>query len=92
MSYAVDFSTSTGDLVWIDPAAGTVGDSLDGDAVLAQDLAVCGDHVFVSDKATGAEGVRVFSLAGAELSEMSEAALDIGLPPASGNAIACMTL
>ncbi len=92
MSYSVDFATSTGDVVWIDVAAGTVSDSLDGDGVLAQDLAVCGDHVFVADKAAGAEGIRVFSLAGAELSEMSSAALEIGLPPASGNAIACMTL
>lgn len=81
--------TGSGALVTVELDAGTVSDSLTPDTMLAQDLAICRDHLFLTDKATDAQGVRVFDLAG-ELHEHTEAPLDVGLPPAFGNGLACM--
>lgn len=89
MKYAEDF-TSTSKLVWIDGA--TISESQTPGTMSPQDLAVCGDHVFVADKAADAEGIRIFGLADTTLTEETTAALDVGLPPIGGGGIACIDL
>ncbi len=71
-------------------AAGTLGDSVTGSAVVAQDLAVCGDFVFVSDKAAAAEGVRVFARDGDALNQLTTTVLDVGTTPIAGNGLVCL--
>jgi hypothetical protein len=77
---------ATGWLVRFD-GTGTAGDPITPETQVIQDVAVCGWHVFLADKAFGAEGIRVFNLG--SLTEETSAPLDIGLPPSFGNAIAC---
>jgi len=93
--FAEDFSSTSGKLVWID-LDGEVGPSLTPTSVIAQDLAVCGRNVFLADKAADAEGVRIYALASesaaADVEETTDGALDVGLPPVFGNAIACMSI
>jgi hypothetical protein len=79
---------STGALHAID-AEGTVGAAATGAAVVAQDLAVCGDYLFVADKATTGEGVRVFAHDGETVSELTTDVLDVGTTPIAGNGLAC---
>jgi hypothetical protein len=50
------------------------------------DLALCGGHVFASDGASA--GMRVYHIA--SVAEETSEAVDLGLPPAYGNAIACI--
>lgn len=87
--FNTDFTESFGKLVWIDVSGGTVGDSLTPDTVIAQDVAVCHGSVFLTDKAAGADGIRVYALDGDAASETTTSPLDIGLPPRFENGIAC---
>ncbi len=87
--FSEDFTTSYGKLVWIDVEAGTVSDALTPDTMIAQDVAVCEGSVFMTDKAAGADGIRVFRLDGDSVTEATTAPLDIGLPPRFENGIAC---
>ena len=91
--YAYDASfNGSGDVVPVDLDADTIGTVVDAAGVQATDLTSCGDHVFIADKAAGAEGLRVYQVEGTSLVELSTAPLDIGLPPAFGNGIACMDI
>lgn len=91
--YAYDAGfNGSGDLVPVDLDADTMGAVLDATGVQATDLTGCGDHVYIADKAVGAEGLRVYQVEGSSLVELTTAPLDIGLPPAFGNGLACMDL
>jgi len=87
-----DTFAAHGKLVAIDLAAGTIGDSLLAEGAVPRDLAGCGEYLFVSDKAVGVDGVRVFHVEAASLTEETSAPLQIGLPPGIGDGIACMVL
>ena len=90
-AYDAEFNGS-GDLVPVDLGGGTIGTPLDAAGVLASDLVGCGAHVHVADKATGAQGIRVYQIEDEGLVELTTDALDIGLPPAFGNGLACADL
>jgi hypothetical protein len=81
---------AAGALVRVNLTDGSVSAPVTPASVLAQDLAVCGQHLFLADKATGAQGIRVFHVEGTAVSERTEDALDIGLPPAFGGGLACL--
>jgi hypothetical protein len=88
-AYDADFN-GAGDVVAVDLEGDVIGAPVDGAGVLAADLTACGDHVFVADKAADAQGIRVYQIGGTGLVELTDAPLDIGLPPAFGNGLACM--
>jgi hypothetical protein len=69
---------------------GVASAPMTAETVVAQDLAICGWHVFVTDKATDADGVRVYNLG--SFTEETDDVLDVGLPPGFGNATACAVL
>jgi hypothetical protein len=87
--YNVDFSTAGSWLRRVD-ADGTVSDKLTYDDSLVYDVQQCGSHVFVADKADGAEGIRTYHVADdGSLDEVTVNPIDIGLPPTYGNGISC---
>lgn len=90
-SYDASFNGS-GDLVPVDLGADTIGAVIDAAGIQTTDATACGDHVFVADKATGAQGLRVFQRDGDVLTELTTEPLDVGLPPAFGNGLACADL
>jgi hypothetical protein len=92
---AVNWSIATppyaeGSLHTVDLATGALGASLLGTDDVPRDLAACGDFLFLVDKATGVDGLRVFQIDAGALDEQTSAAMDIGLPPGIGDGIACM--
>lgn len=90
-AYDAEFNGS-GALVAVDLEGGTIGTPLDAAGVLATDLAGCGPHVYVADKAMDAQGIRVYQTDGTGVDELTTDPLDIGLPPAFGNGLACADL
>lgn len=88
-AYAAPFTDPSGWVVDVD-AQGQPGEPLTPDTVLAQEVAACGELLFVVDKAPEADGVRAYRREGGALLEATAGALDIGLPPVFGNSMACL--
>ncbi len=84
-----NFATTGGALVKIDTETGDPEPASSPDTQTLVDVAACNAFLFVSDKESGAEGVRVYSSDGDEL---TTSALDVGLPPTFGNGIGCKLL
>lgn len=78
-----------GALVRVDLATGTAGAALTPTTQVIQDVASCGQYVFATDKAAGADGLRVFDTGGT-VTELTTAPLDLGLPPSFGSGLACI--
>jgi hypothetical protein len=92
---AVNWSTAEppyaeGTLHTVDLATGALGASLLEAEAVPRDLTVCGDFLFLVDKATGTDGLRVFQIDAGAIDEETATAMDIGLPPGIGDGIACM--
>ncbi|HVK73970.1 MAG TPA: hypothetical protein VM734_11655 [Kofleriaceae bacterium] len=85
-AYAPDFSSETGTLRPLDLATGELGAAVTASTSIAVDVAACpGGHVVVSDKATGASGVRLYK----DGAEQTTAPLDVGRPPAAPYGLTC---
>lgn len=82
-----DFASPSSVLLPLDLATGALGDAISDPAHVITDVATCSDgHVLATDSAAGSKGVRVY-FGGAETTSTS---LDLGLPPAYTNALACL--
>ena len=84
-AFDADFDSS-GWLVRFDGGF-TPSAALTPETAVIQDAALCGGHVFAADKAFDADGIRIYTAGGVR--EETDGALDVGLPPVYGNAIAC---
>ncbi|MBK9071887.1 MAG: hypothetical protein IPL79_12930 [Myxococcales bacterium] len=81
------FESPSSVLLPIDLATGAIGAAISDEAQIITDVATCSDgHVLATDSAAGNKGVRVY-FGGAETTTTS---LDLGLPPAYTNALACL--
>ncbi len=84
-----NFATLSGRLVELDPETGDPEPASSPSAQTVMDVAGCNAFLFVTDKADGAQGVRVYSSGG---DEVTTEALDVGLPPTFQNGLACQQL
>jgi hypothetical protein len=84
-----NFATVSARLLQIDTATGDPEPAITPAGQTIMDVASCNHFLFVSDKAEGAQGVRVYTSDG---DEVTTSALDVGLPPTFGNGIGCQLL